>query len=127
MESWRLLRQALARLRIPGRHDAPGIARSPSGRGFSTLTGTPRLAPPAATPGTSVRSFLLSAITQTEKPASQKEPTTPHTVKLRGAPFNVTEVRARNRVRQGAPGEGETKLRVPGASVSLGLRGQLRT
>lgn len=27
-----------------------------------------------------------------EKPASQKEPTTPYTVKLRGAPFNVTEV-----------------------------------
>ncbi|XP_051017564.1 probable RNA-binding protein 19 [Acomys russatus] len=26
-----------------------------------------------------------------EKPASQKEPTTPYTVKLRGAPFNVTE------------------------------------
>lgn len=31
---------------------------------------------------------------ETEKPAIQKEPTTPHTVKLRGAPFNVTEVRA---------------------------------
>lgn len=29
---------------------------------------------------------------QTEKPAIQKEPSTPHTVKLRGAPFNVTEV-----------------------------------
>lgn len=28
---------------------------------------------------------------QTEKPANLKEPTTPHTVKLRGAPFNVTE------------------------------------
>lgn len=28
---------------------------------------------------------------QTEKPAQQKEPTTPHTVKLRGAPFSVTE------------------------------------
>ncbi|XP_073917239.1 probable RNA-binding protein 19 isoform X2 [Castor canadensis] len=28
---------------------------------------------------------------ETEKPANQKEPTTPHTVKLRGAPFNVTE------------------------------------
>lgn len=28
---------------------------------------------------------------ETEKPAIQKEPTTPHTVKLRGAPFNVTE------------------------------------
>ncbi|EPY78398.1 putative RNA-binding protein 19 [Camelus ferus] len=28
---------------------------------------------------------------KTEKPANQKEPTTPHTVKLRGAPFNVTE------------------------------------
>ncbi|XP_046496592.1 probable RNA-binding protein 19 [Equus quagga] len=28
---------------------------------------------------------------ETEKPAHQKEPTTPHTVKLRGAPFNVTE------------------------------------
>ncbi|KAK2102674.1 hypothetical protein P7K49_020341 [Saguinus oedipus] len=27
----------------------------------------------------------------TEKPANQKEPTTCHTVKLRGAPFNVTE------------------------------------
>ncbi|XP_016058588.1 PREDICTED: probable RNA-binding protein 19 [Miniopterus natalensis] len=28
---------------------------------------------------------------QTEKPAVQREPSTPHTVKLRGAPFNVTE------------------------------------
>ncbi|MBZ3886595.1 putative RNA-binding protein 19 [Sciurus carolinensis] len=28
---------------------------------------------------------------QTEKPANEKEPTTPHTVKLRGAPFSVTE------------------------------------
>ncbi|XP_008845690.1 probable RNA-binding protein 19 isoform X1 [Nannospalax galili] len=28
---------------------------------------------------------------QVEKPVSQKEPTTPYTVKLRGAPFNVTE------------------------------------
>ncbi|XP_024900250.1 probable RNA-binding protein 19 isoform X1 [Pteropus alecto] len=28
---------------------------------------------------------------ETEKPAIQKEPSTPHTVKLRGAPFNVTE------------------------------------
>ncbi|XP_069353654.1 probable RNA-binding protein 19 isoform X2 [Eulemur rufifrons] len=28
---------------------------------------------------------------EAEKPANQKEPTTPHTVKLRGAPFNVTE------------------------------------
>ncbi|XP_024422560.2 probable RNA-binding protein 19 isoform X2 [Desmodus rotundus] len=28
---------------------------------------------------------------KTEKPAAQREPTTPHTVKLRGAPFNVTE------------------------------------
>ncbi|XP_055260316.1 probable RNA-binding protein 19 [Moschus berezovskii] len=32
-----------------------------------------------------------AAPAKTEKPASQKEPTTPHTVKLRGAPFNVTE------------------------------------
>ncbi|KAM9194524.1 putative RNA-binding protein 19 isoform 2-T3 [Dugong dugon] len=31
------------------------------------------------------------AIAETEKPATQKEPTTPYTVKLRGAPFNVTE------------------------------------
>ena len=53
-----------------------------------------------------MQSFLLSAAPQTEKPASQKEPTTPHTVKLRGAPFNVTEVRARNLVRSGAPGQG---------------------
>ncbi|CAH6778836.1 Rbm19 [Phodopus roborovskii] len=30
-----------------------------------------------------------------EKPASQKEPTTPYTVKLRGAPFNVTEKNVR--------------------------------
>ncbi|KAF5929266.1 hypothetical protein HPG69_019287 [Diceros bicornis minor] len=28
---------------------------------------------------------------ETEKPANQKEPTTPYTVKLRGAPFSVTE------------------------------------
>ncbi|KAM5311046.1 putative RNA-binding protein 19 isoform 3-T3 [Glossophaga mutica] len=28
---------------------------------------------------------------ETEKPAAQREPTTAHTVKLRGAPFNVTE------------------------------------
>ncbi|XP_053444569.1 probable RNA-binding protein 19 isoform X2 [Nycticebus coucang] len=28
---------------------------------------------------------------EAEKPTNQKEPTTPHTVKLRGAPFNVTE------------------------------------
>ncbi|XP_008575479.1 PREDICTED: probable RNA-binding protein 19 [Galeopterus variegatus] len=32
-----------------------------------------------------------SAQAQTEKPVNQKEPTTPHTVKLRGAPFSVTE------------------------------------
>ncbi|CAO2629294.1 Probable RNA-binding protein 19 [Lemmus lemmus] len=32
-----------------------------------------------------------SLITQVEKPVSKKEPTTPYTVKLRGAPFNVTE------------------------------------
>ncbi|XP_045152795.1 probable RNA-binding protein 19 isoform X1 [Echinops telfairi] len=30
-------------------------------------------------------------VEQMERPATQKEPTTPHTVKLRGAPFNVTE------------------------------------
>ncbi|XP_045700155.1 probable RNA-binding protein 19 isoform X2 [Phyllostomus hastatus] len=28
---------------------------------------------------------------ETEKPAARREPTAPHTVKLRGAPFNVTE------------------------------------
>lgn len=39
---------------------------------------------------------LFSAVTQKEKPAVQWEPSTPHTVKLRGAPFNVTEVRAAN-------------------------------
>lgn len=33
-----------------------------------------------------------SVITQVEKPVDRKEPTTPYTVKLRGAPFNVTEV-----------------------------------
>ncbi|KAM9055183.1 putative RNA-binding protein 19 isoform 1-T2 [Megaptera novaeangliae] len=32
-----------------------------------------------------------AARAKTEKPASQKEPTITHTVKLRGAPFNVTE------------------------------------
>ena len=74
-----------------------------------------------------MQSFLLSAVPQTEKPASQKEPTTPHTVKLRGAPFNVTEVRARTRVRPGALGQGEARLRVPGASAAQGFRGQLRT
>lgn len=31
------------------------------------------------------------AAVKVEKPASKKEPTTPYTVKLRGAPFNVTE------------------------------------
>ncbi|XP_010597254.2 probable RNA-binding protein 19 isoform X2 [Loxodonta africana] len=33
----------------------------------------------------------LEARAETEKPATQKDPTTPYTVKLRGAPFNVTE------------------------------------
>ncbi|XP_036785198.2 probable RNA-binding protein 19 isoform X3 [Manis pentadactyla] len=32
-----------------------------------------------------------AARAQAERPASQKEPRTPHTVKLRGAPFSVTE------------------------------------
>ncbi|XP_036849264.2 probable RNA-binding protein 19 isoform X2 [Manis javanica] len=32
-----------------------------------------------------------AARAQAERPARQKEPTTPHTVKLRGAPFSVTE------------------------------------
>ncbi|MBV98998.1 putative RNA-binding protein 19, partial [Eschrichtius robustus] len=41
--------------------------------------------------GSSPWPFLFFAITQTEKPANQKEPTITHTVKLRGAPFNVTE------------------------------------
>lgn len=40
--------------------------------------------------------LLFFTIPQTERPAHQKEPTTPHTVKLRGAPFNVTEVCASN-------------------------------
>lgn len=47
-------------------------------------------------------------IPQVEKPASQKEPTTPYTVKLRGAPFNVTEVRVWIG-RVGVPGSGEVR------------------
>lgn len=35
--------------------------------------------------------LTIFVIPQVEKPVSQKEPTTPYTVKLRGAPFNVTE------------------------------------
>lgn len=56
---------------------------------------------------------------QTEKPAAQREPTTPHTVKLRGAPFNVTEVCATPWGQgQGARREGG----VPGASAAWGSR-----
>lgn len=51
---------------------------------------------PGTAPGNSLCSYLLFAATQMEKPATQKEPTTSHTVKLRGAPFNVTEVCASN-------------------------------
>ncbi|XP_008052444.1 probable RNA-binding protein 19 [Carlito syrichta] len=47
-----------------------------AGRQHSTLSGNKRPQEAKAEP---------------EKPATQKEPTTPHTVKLRGAPFNVTE------------------------------------
>ncbi|KAM4827370.1 putative RNA-binding protein 19 [Thomomys bottae] len=36
-------------------------------------------------------SRLQEAAAEAKKPANQKEPTTAHTVKLRGAPFNVTE------------------------------------
>lgn len=36
--------------------------------------------------------LTIFVIPQVEKPVSQKEPTTPYAVKLRGAPFNVTEV-----------------------------------
>lgn len=48
--------------------------------------------PPAAVPRSSPWPFLFFAILQADKAANQKEPTTPYTVKLRGAPFNVTEV-----------------------------------
>lgn len=44
------------------------------------------------------------AVVQADKPATQKEPTTPHTVRLRGAPFNVTEVGADNVTRGRSPG-----------------------
>lgn len=55
--------------------------------------------------------YFLFVIPQVEKPASQKEPTTPYTVKLRGAPFNVTEVRVwKGRV--GVPGSGELRTQV---------------
>lgn len=47
---------------------------------------------------------FLFVIPQGEKPASQKEPTTRYTVKLRGAPFNVTEVG-----RVGVPGSGKVR------------------
>lgn len=54
---------------------------------------------PAEVPGSASASSHNRELTartclfiQTEKPAIQKEPSTPHTVKLRGAPFNVTEV-----------------------------------
>lgn len=39
-----------------------------------------------------VQVLTTSVITQVEKPVDKKEPSTPYTVKLRGAPFNVTEV-----------------------------------
>ncbi|XP_027628925.1 probable RNA-binding protein 19 [Tupaia chinensis] len=42
-------------------------------------------------PGTPGKKTPQEARAKTEKPANQREPTTPHTVKLRGAPFNVTE------------------------------------
>ncbi|XP_069877527.1 probable RNA-binding protein 19 isoform X1 [Dipodomys merriami] len=42
-------------------------------------------------PGVLPPSRPQEAAAQTQKPANQKEPTTAHTVKLRGAPFNVTE------------------------------------
>ncbi|GAB1290094.1 Probable RNA-binding protein 19 [Apodemus speciosus] len=55
-----------------------GSPASPAQRGSVTqgATGSPR---------------PQEAAGKIERPASQKEPTTPHTVKLRGAPFNVTE------------------------------------
>lgn len=52
--------------------------------------------------------LTIFVIPQVEKPASQKEPTIPYTVKLRGAPFNVTEVPVwKGRV--GRPGSGEVR------------------
>lgn len=68
-------------------------------------------------------SHFLCVITQVEKPASQKEPTTRYTVKLRGAPFNVTEV-CREEGRE-VPGSGDVmswKERGEGASA-MGRRG----
>ncbi|XP_020138512.2 putative RNA-binding protein 19 [Microcebus murinus] len=55
---------------------APALRRRESG-GAGQEQGVPKRA--------------LEARVEAEKPANQKEPTTPHTVKLRGAPFNVTE------------------------------------
>lgn len=66
-----------------------------SQQGFSWISPAPLPTPgvPATTCHTSERqAFTIFVISQVEKPASQKEPTTPYTVKLRGAPFNVTEV-----------------------------------
>lgn len=74
----------------------PALPAGPGARGLAAFTATPGSAPPAAAPGSSLWPFLFFAVTQTETPAHQKERTTTHTVKLRGAPFNVTEVRASN-------------------------------
>ena len=52
--------------------------------------------------------LTIFVIPQVEKPVSQKEPTTPYTVKLRGAPFNVTEVWIR-KGRVGRPGSDEVR------------------
>lgn len=47
---------------------------------------------PQPPPAMWVQVLTTSVITQVEKPVGKKEPSTPYTVKLRGAPFNVTEV-----------------------------------
>ncbi|XP_018416111.1 PREDICTED: probable RNA-binding protein 19 [Nanorana parkeri] len=43
----------------------------------------------------SPQSSLKNKVLKKEKPVVQNEPTTPYTVKLRGAPFNVTELNVR--------------------------------
>lgn len=70
-------------------------------------------------PENSLQSLLVSSsVVQTETPANLKEPTTPYTVKLRGAPFNVTEVGA-------SPGQGKERVGVGGVARSFHCLGEL--
>lgn len=95
----------LPTLPAPSCHGVPTSRAAVTLAGPLGLPGSPCICALPETPGApslwsraglTVLMSALSAVTQMEKPAIQKEATTPHTVKLRGAPFNVTEVRPSN-------------------------------